>query len=82
MSSHFTPTFWKTVINIFTLYFLPKKKKKQISKFSDTDILSSYLHQNHSFKIRIGDRLGKDTDSLVQWLNYWVTGRTTQLNKI
>jgi len=31
---------------------------------------------DHSFKIRTDDRLGKGTESLGQWFNYWVTGRT------
>ena len=36
----------------------------------------------HSFKTRTGDQLGKGIESLSQWSNHWVTGRTTWKNRI
>ena len=40
-----------------------------------------YMRIGHSFKTRLGHRLGRGTESLGQWSNHWVIGRTAWLNR-
>jgi len=63
-------------MNVDYTYILTHVKK--LSK--EITLLQNY--PVHSFKTRLGHRLGRGTGSLGQWSNHWVIGRTAWLNRI